>query len=352
MAANRIALIPAYEPDEQLLTLLDALKSAGLRAIVVDDGSGGAFAPVFRTAAESAEVLGYPVNRGKGSALKAGYARILEEYGEACTVVTMDCDGQHTVQDGLRLLAAAEAERGTLILGSRRLWEGTPLRSLLGNTATRLAYSFATGRGIHDTQTGLRAFDGSLLPLMLSIPGERYEYEMNVLLECPRRKIPMRELEIEMIYMDNNTGSHFNTVRDALRVLREILKFSASSIVGFVTDYVLYTLLLLWSESLTFSNVAARVISASVNFTLNRKLVFKSEKSLLRSAAEYALLASLILAGNTVVLHLLVDQVGMNRWLAKLITEILFFLCSWLVQRYVIFRKKSGGQETKGADAA
>ena len=95
------------------------------------------------------------------------------------------------------------------------------------------------------------------------------------------------------------------------------------------------------TSSIVVSNIAARVVSASVNYTMNRRLVFKSQSHVVQSAMQYALLAGLILLGNTVVLSLLIHSLGMNRYLAKLLTEILFFCTSWLVQRKIIFRTKT-----------
>lgn len=63
---------------------------------------------------------------------------------------------------------------------------------------------------VYDTQTGLRAFSVSRIPMMLEMQGERYEYEINVLLYATRRKIPIQEVEIATVYLDGNQTSHFN----------------------------------------------------------------------------------------------------------------------------------------------
>ena len=342
----RIALIPAYEPEFLLLNLLYKVQNAGLTAIVVDDGSGPSFSNIFGQMAELATVLTHPKNYGKGRAIKTGLQYIEKHFSDGYTVVTMDADGQHQVSDAIRICEEAERQPDTLILGSRRLRENVPLRSRVGNTVTRCVYSISTKVHVHDTQTGLRAFSAALLPSLLDIAGERYEYEMNVLLEFARRKIPIEETTISTIYIDNNTGSHFDTVKDSCRVYKEIIKFSVSSLISFLVDYSLYSLLIVLTgglgvtTGLTVSNVTARIISASVNYTINRKLVFKSEKSVWKSAVQYFILAAAILAGNTLVLGMLVGLMGINQYGAKLLTELLFFIISWLMQRFFIFRKK------------
>ena len=340
---KHIAIVPAYEPDEQLKLTVDRLLERAVDVVVIDDGSGQDYAHYFDALPPHIHLISYPINGGKGHALKEGFAYVKGQYGEDCVVVTVDSDGQHGTGDVMRVLAKAEENPDKLILGSRLMNKSAPLRSRLGNGITRFVYRLTTGVGVYDTQTGLRAFSGSLLDLLLSIPGERYEYEMNVLLECARRKLPMEELPIETIYIDNNSASHFDVVKDSLRIYKDIFKFAASSFASFIVDYLMYSLLILCtgalgsSRSVVVSNIGARIVSATVNYTLNRKYVFKSEKSVVKSAIEYFLLAVLILAGNTLVLNFFVNTLFFDRFAAKLLTEILFFAVSWLIQKFVIF---------------
>ena len=341
-----IALIPAYEPTPLILELLQEVRVQGFEAVVIDDGSGADFADLFCQADEYATVLHHAMNRGKGCAIKTGLAYIQEHFKGDCIVVTLDADGQHRVTDALRLCMTVEEHSGELILGSRRLGANVPLRSRFGNTVTRFVFRLSTGKSVYDTQTGLRAFGSGMIPRLLAIEGDRYEYEMNVLLTCAWENVPIREMEIETIYMDGNSSSHFDALKDSYRVYKEILKFSASSFVSFLVDYGLYSILSiatasLGSKGLIVSNVGARIISASVNYSINRNLVFRSDAKAGKTFLQYAVLAVVILTGNTLVLSLLVNTLGVNRYLAKLCTEILFFAISWLVQKHFIFRKQS-----------
>ncbi len=345
-ATKKIALIPAYEPSETLINLLASLSENGFETVVVDDGSGEKYKKIFENAKQYAAVLTHPVNRGKGAALKTGLEYIGKTVPPESVIVTLDADGQHSVVDAGKVVQVALENKGSLILGSRGFDKDVPARSKFGNSVTRFVYRLTTGAKVFDTQTGLRAFSYSLIPLLLKIKGERYEYEMNMLLECPRQHISIREVRIKTIYFDNNSGSHFNTFRDSARVYREILKFAASSFTGFLVDYATYSVLLLalgWlgdAMSVPVSNVTARVVSASVNFTINKKLVFKSEGSTMKAALMYFLLAAMIIAGNTVLLSFLVGHLGINKYAGKLVTEVTFFTLSWLAQKFIIFRKK------------
>ena len=183
-----VILIPAYKPDEGMLALLNALiaqkRYAGI--VVVDDGSGSDYRPIFEAAEqmEGVVVVRHAVNQGKGRALKTGFNAIMNQWPEAA-VITADADGQHTPRDIARLADELDASDGkTIVLGKRGFGKGTPAKSLMGNTITRHVFALSTGKMIYDTQTGLRGIPASLLPEMMHIPGERYEYEMNMLLQC------------------------------------------------------------------------------------------------------------------------------------------------------------------------
>ena len=359
MRNRYIALIPAYEPGEKLISLVHDLRDRDLDIVVVDDGSGMAYKDIFEEVSHDAVVLTHPVNRGKGAALRTGLSYILsymaydelartpsgvrELSGRDAVIVTVDADGQHLPDDVLRVARIAGSRRDALVLGSRALEEDVPARSRFGNSVTRHVYSAVTGVRIHDTQTGLRAFSRDLIPELLEIEGDRYEYEINMLLTLAAEGYTIIEERIETVYEDNNSGSHFRTVRDSFRVYKEILRFSASSLASFAIDYCMYALLLALTgaagigHSLVVSNIGARLVSGTANYTMNRKLVFRSRTGFAKSAAQYVALAALILAGNTIVLSMLAGTFGINRLAAKLITEALFFVISWTVQKYVIF---------------
>ena len=340
MKSEKLALIPAYEPDGQLPMLAEALVAQDFRVLIVDDGSGADYAHVFAACESRATVLRHEKNLGKGAALKTGLAWVRDHGPVCCTVVTVDADGQHLPRDVLRICQAAELEPEALVLGGRR-FEGTvPLRSRLGNGLTRWIFRLSTGVRIYDTQTGLRAVSQALLPELLDVPGRRYEYEMNVLMDFARRGRPIRELPIQTVYLEGNRSSHFHPLWDSARVYGEILKFSAASLASFLLDYGLFSLLSAFGVAVVLSNLAARLVSGIANYSLNRKLVFESKAGLARSGLQYALLAAAILAVNTLALWLLVTLLGWNRYLAKLLVELLLFAVSYVVQKRWIFHRR------------
>ncbi len=228
MDRKQVALIPAYEPSAGFGKLVEELWARSFEVVAVDDGSGRRYEGIFEQIRPYAHVLTHGGNRGKGAALKTGLSYIREHYGTDCVIVTADADGQHCLGDICKICRAAARRPGALTLGSREFRPGAPLKSRFGNALTRKVYHAFTGREVRDTQTGLRAFGGELVPELLSVPGERYEYEMNVLLECARRGIPIWEEGIRTVYLDGNASSHFDAVRDSCRIYAELFCFAAS----------------------------------------------------------------------------------------------------------------------------
>jgi glycosyltransferase involved in cell wall biosynthesis len=219
-------LIPAYQPGASLVSLVAELSAeGGLAVLVVDDGSGPAWCPVFDAICvmPSVHILRHVTNLGKGSALKTGLRHIWATMPEVRWVVTADADGQHTVDDILHVAAAVRSSEH-FVLGSRGLDGKVPRCSRLGNTLTRCLFRFLSGHNLRDTQSGLRGFPREQIPELLSLSGEHYEYEINVLMHMCRIGAPPLEIPIRTVYLEGNRSSHFCPITDSLRVCSMLLK--------------------------------------------------------------------------------------------------------------------------------
>ena len=216
-----IILIPAYEPDSKLLKLLREIDNK-YPVVIVNDGSSKFYNEIFEAAKKYAHVMSYTKNMGKGYALKTGLNYIEDTYQEDYIVVAMDADGQHKLTDAIKLCKYAENNLDTLVIGKRNWTKNIPLKSRFGNAITRNIFEKVTGQKIYDTQSGLRAFSYKLNEYMLSISGNRFEYEMNILLNLKNNNIKYHEIPIETIYIDNNKNSHFNTIKDSYKVYKVI----------------------------------------------------------------------------------------------------------------------------------
>ena len=209
-------IIPAYEPDKRLIQVVQdiTIKLPKSRIIVVNDGSGPGYNDYYdETAFIGATVLTHPVNKGKGAALKTAFAHIQEEvvsqHLSAQPIVTVDSDGQHLIKDIVRVAKATEENPSHLVLGARTFVGKVPARSRFGNKVTAGLFRLVTGQKVTDTQTGLRGMSTDLVPWLLNLDGNRFEYEFNMLLEAKKSGHQISEVPIETVYLGENKSSHF-----------------------------------------------------------------------------------------------------------------------------------------------
>ena len=327
-----IVLIPAYEPGPALADLVRSL--AHHIVVVVDDGSGPEYAEVFSLVRRlGADVLTSERNRGKGHALKTGFAYAAEKY-PGIDVVCADSDGQHRPEDVEAVARHLTNSGAAMVLGGRRFTGDVPARSRLGNTVTRIAFRRLTGLALMDTQTGLRAYPAWMLPWLSQVAGDRFEYEQRLLLRAARERLPIAQVEITTVYLRRNESSHFRPVRDSLRVYRPLLAFAGSSLLAFVVDAAALFVLTSLTGDLVLSALTARLISATVNYRVNRRHVFGAGRG--RFAPRYAALAVALLTANVVLLDALRSATG-SLVAAKLLTEAALFAVSFLIQQRMIF---------------
>jgi len=339
-------LIPAYNPDDKLIELIRSLQNAtGIdEIIVINDGSAEKCTPVFSEISEKVTLLTHTENRGKGAAIKTALEFIFKSNDELCGIVTVDADGQHSPEDALKLLHILPEKPDSLFLGVRTFSADIPWRSRWGNKITRFIFRILSGAKVSDTQTGLRAFTSLLIPFLLDVSGDRYEYEMNMLAAAAKKKIPLLEIPIATIYMDKqNSASHYRVVKDSMRIYGSLFLYAGASFLSFLVDFAFFNLfawiLGFWDidNISVISNIAARIISASFNYYLNSTYVFNSSRKL-NNAIQYFLLAGVILFFNTAIVHLFDIYTDIPRSIYKIFTEIILFTASYFVQKVLIFK--------------
>ena len=357
VAIAPVVLIPALSPGERLVALVRDLLEYGLpNVIVVDDGSPASSAYIFDELAllPQCTVLHHDENRGKGRALKTGMQYFLEHFPGCVGVVTADCDGQHTPAAIRAVADELSLHPGDLALGVRD-FSGveTPPKSRLGNTLTKWLFKLLTGLSLADTQTGLRGIPAPEMERLCALKGERFEYELNMLLDCHLRHVPIRQVPIATVYLDGNTGTHFNPFTDSVRVYLVLLKFASSSLVSFAVDYSLFLVFLAVFGSLTASvsgvfwaGIASRVLSSTVNYTLNRLAVFQSNAKL-STVRYYILWLALMLASSGSVTGLQA-LFGGGAPLFKIIVDSLLFFVSFTIQREWVFASPDNASPDDG----
>ena len=333
---------------------MDELIKKEIKVIVVNDGSKKETLHIFKKLNKNITLLVHKVNQGKGQALKTGFKYIYENF--KCKGVTVaDADGQHSIKDILKVCETLNQTQNCLVLGSRLGSKKTPLRSKFGNALTRFVFKLATGTRVFDTQSGLRGIPFEFLERFLNIEGQRYEYEINMLLYCAKEKITIKEIPIETIYIDNNKSSSFNVISDSIKIYSCILKnsnistsilYTLSAILSFIIDFVLLLILNKITNNITnkdlalfISVVIARIFSSLFNFLFNRNIVFKSNVSYINSFIKYYSLVIGALIVNYLLLDILAVRLSINLVIAKIVVEFTIFILNYFIQKVFIFKR-------------
>jgi len=335
---KRVVLIPSYEPNDNLVKLVNELKKENVDIIIVNDGSNNTYDKIYKKIDKDIIYLKYDNNMGKGYAIKYGLKYIKDNY-KNCNIVTMDSDGQHRVEDAIKLLNMVDNDN-TLYLGKRLRDNKIPFKSKIGNVFSRIVFRLSTHKDIYDTQTGLRSFNSNLISILLDVEGNRFDYEMNVLYKLIDNNINIIEEEINTIYEDGNKGTHFRMLKDSFLVYKKLFMFIISSISSFIIDYGLYVLFNILGIKVIISNILARIVSSIYNYLFNRNIVFKDNKDYYKTIFKYYSLAIFILLMNSILLYIFVNVLCFNKYIMKIIIDTILFIVSYFIQNNKIFKKR------------
>ena len=350
-------IIPAYEPDERLLKLLANLENHNMGPIyIVNDGSGAEYDSIFEKSKSVVEKSGgalliHEKNKGKGRALKTAFEYILKNDKEVIASVTADSDGQHTCECISKVIETTRKNIDCLVLGVRELdKEGIPWKSRFGNSLTEKIFKYITGVHISDTQTGLRGINRRYMEELLTLKGERFEFEMRMLIDAVE-KMKVVEVPIKTIYDSvDNHQTHFDPLRDSIRIYKilgeKFIKYIISSLSSSILDLALFGILCFFLKNkqpilyVTISTIIARVFSAIYNYIINYKVVFKSKENIGMSAAKYFLLAVVQMTCSAVLVTGLVRMFPVGLELVfKIIVDTILFFISYNIQQRLVFHK-------------
>lgn len=262
----------------------------------------------------------------------------------------MDSDGQHKVRDVINISDALDnMTEASIFLGVRSFdYDFVPFKSKFGNKCTSILFGALNGRYLRDTQTGLRGFKKDILTAnFINLAGERFEYEINMLIYAVKEHYPIEEIEIETVYINDNQETHFHPLKDSWKVykvlfsnfVKYIFSSFASSIIDLVSFQVLLALFvhLAVDRRLLTATVAARVISSAFNFAVNRKVVFQNRGKLTKQFIKYYLLC-IIQMFLSAFLVIQVNRLwGISKLVEKIIVDTILFFVSYHIQRVFIF---------------
>lgn len=340
--AFMLALIPAYKPEKALPAYIKELLSRKMfsAVVVINDGSPVEYSPIFAEAAQltGVTVLNHAFNQGKGAALKTGLNYIGLSSTARTGIVTIDADGQHTVDDACKVAEALIAEPDCLILGGRHFDANTPRRSRIGNLLTRHAFKWVTGLFLFDTQSGLRGIPWSMIPNLLKIEANGYEFELDMLIRASESGVPVKEIPITTVYLEGNKSSNFRPVLDSLKIYFVLLRFTFIAILSALFDYGMFILIYFSVHpSVALALLGGRIVSTAFNYVAVRRYAFKTPAHHISTLPKYLLLVcfSGVMAGLLIT--------GFMDWwhwhviAAKIVAELMMFVVNFLIQRDFIF---------------
>lgn len=350
-------VIPSYEPDERLIAFLKDLVKAGLKnIIVVNDGSGDEYNDIFANAKKIIKpaggvVLDHEVNKGKGRALKTAFSYALDNFSDMIGVVTADSDGQHTVSCVKSVINGLKKHKQSLVVGVRDFnAEGIPWKSRFGNKLTMKVLAYVSGIKVSDTQTGLRGIPSKFMKELLSVKGERFEFETKMLLETSG-KYHIVEVPIKTIYDSaENHQTHFNPIVDSIKIYKilgaKFLMFIFASLSSSFLDLSIFALACHFLKDkeigryILIATIIARVISATYNYAINYTKVFKSEESVSKSAAKYAALCVVQMLCSALLVSLAAKAISAcPEVIIKMLIDTFLFFISYTIQRKFVFSK-------------
>ena len=349
---NKVCIIiPSLNPDEKLNRTVLGLKEVGFsRFVLVDDGSDQEHKKNFPTEDENLHLLVHHINRGKGAALRTAFRHVLKQMQDIEAVITVDGDGQHQPKDVYECARAVLKEKDAVVLGCRDFsGKDVPERSRFGNKTTSFVFRALCGMRISDTQTGLRAFPVSVLPLLMTVKGDRFEYETNMLLKLKQSQVEIKEVTISTVYIEENASSHFKPIRDSLRVYGFLVAFLLSSLAACLIDVIVFYILrltfggILGEWAIVIATLGARIVSSLTNFTINRRRVFDSKQGASKTIGKYYALAipqMLVSAGAVSLLSNLFGGSSAADTIFKIIVDTVLFFVSYRIQQCWVFANK------------
>jgi glycosyltransferase involved in cell wall biosynthesis len=216
-------VVPCFNAGPRVRPVVEGTVPQVEHLIVVNDGSTDGCIETLEGL--PARVISFTHNRGKGHALLEGLRAALED-PDMTAVCCLDADGQHDPAEIPRLYSAFRERNADLVIGARTFGGGgVPWRSRVGNQVTATVTAWLLGARLPDTQSGFRLLSRRFAQTVLdTVPGGRYETEMEIIVKALRTKCPIESVPIATIYEEANRSSHFRKLSDSFRIYARLLR--------------------------------------------------------------------------------------------------------------------------------
>lgn len=327
-------MIPALNPDEKLLKLLQAIQLHSDyqgEIIIVNDGSINSHEPIFAEAEKLAGIilLKHEVNQGKGAAIKTALMYLIKHRPDIEGIITVDCDGQHQISDINNCINRWHKLPKAFVFGCREFSHDIPWRSKFGNLLTRSLLRLATGTWLSDTQTGLRIIPKRAFKDLTQLPGTRFEYEMHMIYYAIYQNFSIFEEPIATIYIDNNNFTHFKVLQDSYRIVKSLGAFFLCDILCLVINFFLFSLLLGTNFSAFLVNLFTIGLAYSLNIFIKQNQI--TPYGIPRTLKQLFYFILFFLFTGTTLLYFWFNLSPSSILLAKFKTDLCLLSLNWLL---------------------
>ncbi len=355
MRKESVILIPAYDPPDNLIMYVADLMEAGYEdIIVVDDGSRDDKQYIFDTLEDGGcRVLHHDKNRGKGVAIKSGLFYYTGKYsGHADGVITVNSDGVDVVEDIDRIAEILHRQklegRSNLVKGVRD-FESPHITgaSIRANILMTMIFRWIFGARVRDVLCGLRGIPDACVQKCLTFPEKTYAYDCALLIGFIKDGV--EEVPVRIPPQNPEAETHFRKVEHTFLInvvlWRKLIIFGGTSIIAAVVDIFLFWYLTKYVLTgvrypIIVGTVIARIISATLNYNLSRKLVFKTNESKRKSFSQFFALTAVQCAISAMSVHFLEMLIDGAAVPIKIVIDLFLFFVAYKIQDKFIFVSK------------
>jgi len=202
---STIVLIPAYKPDQRLVSLVKELsKNEQLSILVINNGNKIEYLNYFDSIStlKKVSVISIKKNQGKGFGIKTGLRHIDLNFKKVQNIILADADGQHLPSDIINIALEIQKydDQNLLLVGNRKHNNLTPLKNLFANKFFNFFFKKKFKLNINDSLCGLRAIKIGDINLCNNLKYNDFRFEVEMIILFSHRNLKIYEKEIQSVY--------------------------------------------------------------------------------------------------------------------------------------------------------
>ncbi len=194
---SRFVIIPAYNEEKNIETVVKEVSKLGITPVVVDDGSTDNTFSICKS--NGALALRHETNKGKGEAIKTGLEHLLSNHPEFTHLVLMDADMQYHPQEALKIFDALENNKPDFVMGNRD-WDGVPFRHRLGNFVWRTTFNLLFRRDFKDTNCGVIGFNKNAVEKLKDHILGGYIIDNSMMIGAIKNNLKIEQVQVNVSY--------------------------------------------------------------------------------------------------------------------------------------------------------